>query len=84
MGDHRANITLRMEIHGRVYQHEMSINYWPDENGMDRRVTECFAKWWADALGIYAEQCAEWEARGVEKRERAELARLRGKYGASG
>ena len=83
MGDHRATIKLAMHIHGKQYETEMWINYWPENDGCDRRIVECFAHWWADAKARYDQ--AMWEAQRqrdaeTDRKERAELARLRAKY----
>lgn len=82
MGDHRVNIKIEFVAHGKTYMTDMSINYWPDEStGVDERVAEFFRTSWDDALGVYYGLVAEAEARAREREERAELERLKAKYG---
>lgn len=45
MGDHRADIKIKMEAHGKTYKQDMWINWSPDETGCDPRVYEWFAEW---------------------------------------
>jgi len=84
MGDHRATIKLYMSIHGKIYEHEMWINYWPDNDGVDNRIKEFFSGAWDDALARYKAQIYELDREDREKRERKkeleELARLKAKY----
>jgi hypothetical protein len=69
MGDHRATIKLSMSFHGVEDETEMWINYMPDSDGVDRRVTE----WFKD---VYERGMERYEA-GEKKRRRLELARDR-------
>ena len=50
MTDMRATVRLYFEIHGKTYEIEMYINYFPDDDGVDRRIKECFSVWWEDSL----------------------------------
>lgn len=86
MGDHRASIKIEFTIHEKTYNCEMPwINYWPDSDGVDERVREFFVRSWDDAKRRYDEKIAKWEAEReaetLERRERAELERLKSKYG---
>lgn len=83
VGDHRADIKIRFEIHGKVYEHEFWINYWPDETGIDVRVQDFFRASWEDALLVYADLIAEADQREQERIERAEYARLQSKFGVT-
>ena len=82
MGDHRADIKLKMVLHGKTYQTSMWINYWPES--CDYRVVEWFRACWHDAHAHYEAQLAEYHAEVDAKRlevfERSELERLKVKY----
>lgn len=84
MGDHRADIRLKFEIHDKIYKTEMWINYTPNENGIDRRIVEWFEDCWTDAYRRYQdkmdEQMEESRKEELEKKEKLELKRLKEKY----
>lgn len=86
MGDHRATIKLEMTIHGKTYRQDMWINYFPDLDGIDGRIVEQFRAWWEDAKARYDaaefDRTASLREAEDERRERAELARLKAKYEA--
>lgn len=67
VGDHRATVVIDFTIHGKTYHQEWWINWFPDPD-IDYRIVEWFRECWDDATEI-------------EQQERAELARLREKYG---
>lgn len=46
MGDYRADIKLEFSILGETFKTNMWINYFPDNDGVDRRVTEWFSSHW--------------------------------------
>ena len=50
MSDHRATVKMQLDIYGQHYEHEMWINWNPDEAGCDSRVAQWYADRYADAL----------------------------------
>ena len=81
MGDFRADITVSMDLVGREYAQSWNINWTPaDCCGVDRRVAEFFQAAYEDAYGRWRESIDEHESSEIEKRERAELQRLKAKY----
>lgn len=86
MGDHRASIQITMEAHGKEYKTDMWINWSPDDDGCDRRVTEWFRDCWADAYARYDDEVWEAQRESRERKQReddlAKLAELKAKYEA--
>jgi len=85
MGDHRAEIHIVFKIHGKTYKGDWDwINYFDNRDGIDDRVVEFFADSWSDAYGRFQKQLdkarKESERPIIEKREKAELKRLKEKY----
>jgi len=84
MGDHRAEVKLEMTLHGKTYKHKFDWINWDIYGGCDRRVIECFEDWSRDALSRFNNEMAEAEeaanAEENERKERAELERLKAKY----
>lgn len=83
MGDHSADVQVKMTLHGKTYEHHWMIS-WDIRAGIDRRIVEWFEECSRDALARFQEEM--WDAereereRETEARERAELARLKAKY----
>jgi hypothetical protein len=87
MGDHRADIKIEFSMYGKTENAEFWINWFPEHNGVDRRITEWF-KEQAEAFR------SEWEAQLTrealasrrkqmsddEYHERKMLAELKAKY----
>lgn len=83
MGDHRASVTIDLEFpDGIKHRQEFWINYWPDDDGIDPRIKEFFAKAWDQWLAGYSDMIAESRRREQEALERKQLAALTAKYGA--
>ena len=84
MGDHRATVVIDFTIHGKTYHQEWWINWFPDPD-IDYRIVEWFRECWDDAKVRYDKEVAKYwhreHATEIEQQERAELARLREKYG---
>lgn len=87
MGDHRANIKIEMEFHGVKNSCDMWINYSPrdyDCDGVDYRVVAFFRRVYEQGMENYnTEQkkyYAEQNKKEIEKKEKAELERLKQKY----
>lgn len=53
MGDHKADIKIRFIIHNKTYKQDFWINYFPNECGIDRRISEWFKECWDDAFTRY-------------------------------
>ena len=85
MGDHRADIKVEFSIHGKTYKQSWWINWFPDDTGVDQRITDWFSERWEDALARYNMSLAELNREATERElefcERAELERLKAKYG---
>lgn len=92
MGDHRATIKIEFQLPNKTYKTEIGsmggINYFPDSDGIDHRVSEFFSESWDDYMHWYNEKAAEHfekeHAAEIEAAEKAELARLQAKYETSG
>ena len=84
MGDERAHLDISFEIFRKKYKHSMSINYHPNESGVDRRVLELFETWYDEARAdwerVINEDRREQEDAEKERLERAEFYRLKAKY----
>ena len=84
MGDHRASIKLEFAMHGVEAKQNMFINWSPDDNGCDRRITEWFEAQVEKAMDKWSEE--QWQAdkenrsRQVEEADRKEFARLKAKF----
>lgn len=86
MGDHRASIIVKFEMHGVKEKCDMWINYYPDEScgyEVDRRVLEFFDAAYKKAMVAYFDD--QYDASLIrdadkEKLEREELSRLKQKY----
>jgi hypothetical protein len=50
VSEHRATVKMGLDIYGQHYEHEMWINWNPDEAGCDSRVADWYADRYADAL----------------------------------
>lgn len=85
MGDHRAEIKLQFEIHGKTYATTMSINYWPNDEGIDERLVEWFRTCWEEARARWQQArntyWAKEDAELLRTRELAERDRLVRKHG---
>ena len=86
MSDSRFNLTGNFRIYGKDFPFDMSLNWFSqDQNEIDRRITEFFLhthdeahlKWRQDA----EDSRTRYEHEQNELREKAELERLRAKYG---
>lgn len=86
MGDHRADIKITFNFHGKDYKLDSWLNWSPNDLGIDERIIEFFRKSSEDGYARYARQEAEHFKREraieIEKEERAELERLKNKYEA--
>jgi hypothetical protein len=84
MSEHRCILKIEFSIYGMKFEWDTSINYCPNAEYVDQRITDWFAECYAKARAEYdAANAAADELRrrtGVEQRERAELARLKAKY----
>lgn len=85
MGDHRASIKIEFEFHGKTYKMDSWVNYFPDGDGVDRRVQEFFEKAYNDGMRRYQDELFEADRerreREQEEADRAEYARLKAKFG---
>lgn len=85
MGDSRAQIKIEFSIYGETYKADMSINYFPNDGSIDDRVRDFFDVSYRKARSKFDEliyECeAESRAKAEEAAERAELVRLKQKYG---
>jgi hypothetical protein len=59
MGDHRANIVIEFDFHGKKYKYDAWLNYFPNDAGNDIRVMEFFQESYEDGMRRYEEQMAE-------------------------
>lgn len=84
MGDHRCSFKATFEMHGIKDSCDMYINWSPDGDGVDRRITE-----WIE--GLASKAMAKWhnevEAERLERTkneseaaERAQYERLKAKF----
>lgn len=86
MADSRATLKVAFSIYGKDFKQEWWIN-WQDSDGrgMDSRVADwfedCYTKAYAHYQRDITEYFAKQRAKETEDAERAELARLRAKYG---
>ena len=83
MGEHRASIKVEFSMHGHTDKVDLWINWSPDDNGVDRRITEWVAKQAEKAMDKWWNQDDRRESRRLadqEAAERAELQRLKEKY----
>ena len=80
MGEHRASIKIEMEVHGKSYEVDMWINYFPEHDGADSRVAEWFNTSWEDSLIEYERLAAQYDAEDRERSDRATFERLAKKY----
>lgn len=84
MGDHRCHFKASFSMHGIKDTCDMYINWSPDSDGVDRRITEwinglasrAMAKWHE---GVEADRLERTKGE-REAAEREELARLKAKY----
>lgn len=89
MGDHRAEIHITFNFHGKKYKCDLDwINYCPTEvDGVDQRVVEFFRESFENGIRRFEKQVyeshQEQRERETERQERAELERLQTKYGES-
>lgn len=86
MGDHRAEIHCQMKLHGKEYKLDLDwVNYSPDNDGCDSRVTEFFERSWNEAYARWQEEVYESQKAqriiNQEKQERKLLQELQEKYG---
>lgn len=85
MGDFRANIKIEMHLINKKYKTDMSINYWDDGDGNDKRVKEWFKECYQDAQRRYQKRMneinAEEDKAREEKAERSMYEKLRKKFG---
>ena len=86
MGDHCASIKIEFEMHNVKDSCDFWINWSPDPNwnDMDRRVCEWMKECVDRAMESYFDRVYAPEVllnADKEKQERAELARLKEKYG---
>jgi hypothetical protein len=86
MGDHRARIKIEMEFHGVKDSCDMWINYWPDGEyaDVDDRIIQFIRQVYAEGMDVYEGRMRNIRKREVERRERAELARLKAMYEKEG
>lgn len=94
MGDFRATIRIEVEMFEKTYRFHPEtgpfsngawLNWSPDEDdGIDSRVREFFARMWEDAQQRHAELVhesrREEREREAETRDRAEYERLKAKF----
>ncbi len=84
MGDHRCEIKIDFNAHGKKYTQEWSINYFDNGAGIDQRIVDWFSDCWADAMAKYdkaqAAYWAEQDAKATTDLDLKELERLRKKY----
>jgi hypothetical protein len=84
MGDHRASIKVKFEMHGHKAEQDWWINWHDEGEGCDRRIIDWFRAQSGIAMSRYdaamAEHFAEQHKAETEAAERAELERLKAKY----
>lgn len=87
MGDHRADIKIEFNFHGKTYKYDADLNWFPDVEGdwvIDERVVAFFRHAYEDGMNRYhrmIEKSREGERKAEEeRRDKAELARLKAKY----
>ncbi len=85
MGDHRASIKVEFKLPNKTYRMNWgSVNYWPDDNGIDSRVREFFEESWDDYKSWYNDlvtrEHREQHKAEIEAQERRQLAELQAKY----
>lgn len=83
MGDHRITLSIKAEFHGKTYEIKEAWWNWSGPE-VDSRVKDFFESMWEDGYsrwleGIRADQKEQNKA-GIEKEERAQLAKLKAKY----
>ena len=54
--DSRAEIKVEFSAYGQKFVRKMSINYWPEDDGIDKRVKELFIELWHEATLAYEEK----------------------------
>lgn len=79
--DHRASIKIEMEFHGVKDSCDMYVNYYPEDDGMDQRVSEFFRSVYERGMAVYNDSMAKRSEEEKECWERAEYKRLEQKYG---
>lgn len=84
MGDFRADIRIKMNLIGKYYKYDAWLNYFPDDNGIDRLISEWFKECWNDAKErhdkIIAKQWEKYHEKEIEDGEKSKLKRLKEKY----
>lgn len=85
MGDHRCSIKIEMEFHGVKDELNGWYNWMPGYvDGVDDRVIEFIRGVYERGMEVYQKQMdayfEEQNRAEIERRERAELARLKAKY----
>lgn len=84
--DSRFYLKGEFHIYGKTYPFDMSLNWHtPGDGEIDRRITEFFLDSHDEAFRLWDRRNeaarAKREAEETERREKAELQRLRDKYG---
>lgn len=65
MGDHRADVKITFDFHGKKYEYDAWINY-QGYDGVDQRIIEFFENSWSDGMSRYNER----HRKAREKREK--------------
>lgn len=86
MGDHRASCKIEFTFHGKTVKGEWDhVNWCDNRSGIDERVLDWFQKAYDDGMDRYHtmvdKMFAKQDAEKKELEERAELERLKQKYG---
>lgn len=87
MGDHRADIKIKFYFHGKTYEFDAWINWFPESEGywcIDQRVVDFFRASYEDGINRYESAVYESQKEQREKAEKeqelATLKRLKEKY----
>lgn len=81
MGDHRMSIKIEAEFHGKKKKTDMWINWFPDGDGIDRRITEFFKELESEGMEVFENRIIKARQKQIEQEEKLELKRLSEKYG---
>ena len=73
MGDHRASVKVKFEMHGIKAEQEWWMNWFDDGSGCDRRIVEWFEEQSRKAMAKYEDELWEdqKEARAAKEEEDA-------------
>lgn len=84
MSDSRFHLKVKFEVYGKTFEWSPSLNWCAEPGACDGRISDWFASRYNEAYSDFQESIVqsnfEREQQELEKRERAELARLQAKY----